>query len=62
MEPSSFGFNKATSIPRMKLEDLKETKREKKQQRCLEDDAMQEVEGTSLSTKVCLIPTPISYA
>jgi hypothetical protein len=62
MEPSSFGFNEATSIPRMKLEVSKESKRDKGKQRCLEDDAMQEIEGKSLSTKVYLTPSPISYA
>lgn len=56
MEPSCFESNIATSIRRRKLEDFEapERAREKKKQKCFEDDAMREIEGTALFTEVCI--------
>lgn len=56
MEPSCFESNIATSIRHRKLEDFEapESTRGKKKQKCFEDDAMREIEGTSLFTEVCI--------
>ena len=56
MEPSCSESNIATSICRRKLEDFEapESTREKKKQKCFEDDDMREIAGTSLSTEVCI--------